>query len=229
MGEPVGTLKLALDRLRSVRFFSGFVVSRIIATDPVGGESGQSQFANAVASFYTKIPPQQTLETLLAIESELGRTRSKTWEARTIDLDLLAYDKCVMQTETLTLPHPRLTVRRFVVDPLAEIAPRWEHPQLGWTMAHLKNHLMRQERLVQLGKSFQIIKNHPDLFRKLEQFQAVYPGWSFQEKTHEPFMDVCFIRDFMRDLRWTAPRFFPTSDSPDVLVDQLLAICRGLT
>jgi 2-amino-4-hydroxy-6-hydroxymethyldihydropteridine diphosphokinase len=113
-------------------------VSSFYETEPVGPVA-QPDFLNAVAELQTALPPEELLASLLRIEQEHGRDRSSASPKgpRTLDLDLLAYDDVVMDSATLTLPHPALAERAFVLVPLAEIAPEWLHPVLKASAADL--------------------------------------------------------------------------------------------
>ena len=229
LGEPSGTLRLALDLLARTPGLSLSTASRFFETEPVGGDPGQPRFANAIAIVYSQVNACKTLELLQKIEDELGRTRQRVWAARTLDLDLLAFDDQIMMTESLILPHPRMTVRRFVVEPLFEIAPGWVHPQLGWSVVRLRDHLSKTDKIVQVGGLVQVIGSDPELARKIKTFQAENQGWSFSEKTAEPLFEVSLFKDFMSSRNWAVPRFYATSDRMDILVDQMLATCEGLT
>lgn len=96
--------------------------SSIIETDPVGGPK-QEKFLNAVIKVKTNFPPEELLELLLKIEHQLGRVRTIPNGPRTIDLDILLYDNITLKTATLSIPHPRMFTRDFVMRPLLEIAP----------------------------------------------------------------------------------------------------------
>ena len=126
LGDRGGTIRAALARLDGV-----VAVSRLRETDPVGFED-QPRFLNGVAEVETELPPRALLDRLLAIERELGRTRDgPRFGPRTIDLDLLLLGDLVLDEPGLTLPHPRLHERRFVLEPLAELAPELVVPGRG--------------------------------------------------------------------------------------------------
>jgi 2-amino-4-hydroxy-6-hydroxymethyldihydropteridine diphosphokinase len=118
LGDRGENLPRALERLGAAR------VSTIRETDPVG-VTEQPRFLNAVAELETDLPPRALLDRLLEIERDLGRDREseERWGPRAIDLDLLLYDDEVIDEPGLTVPHPRLAERRFVLEPLAELAP----------------------------------------------------------------------------------------------------------
>jgi 2-amino-4-hydroxy-6-hydroxymethyldihydropteridine diphosphokinase len=127
--SPLHTAAAAVARLSGLRIT---VVrrSRWYLAEPVP-PSDQPWYVNAVAIVETGLAPPALLAALLALEVRFGRRRGARNAARTLDLDLLDYDGLRLATPRLLLPHPRLAERRFVLAPLAEIAPTWRHPSLG--------------------------------------------------------------------------------------------------
>jgi 2-amino-4-hydroxy-6-hydroxymethyldihydropteridine diphosphokinase len=135
-GEPAATLTTAAKRLNAL----GRVVSRssLYATAPVG-VAEQPRFVNAVILLETALEPLALLHELLSIEQEFGRDRTAgiVNGPRTLDLDLLLHEDCILDLPALQLPHPRLAERAFVLVPLAEAAPDAVDPRSGRTAAEL--------------------------------------------------------------------------------------------
>jgi len=130
LGDRRAMIAGAIDRLRPRR------VSPIVETEP-WGVTDQPRFLNAVAEIETELPPGALLDRLLDLERDLGRVRTERWGPRTIDLDLLLYGDRQVATPSLTLPHPRLHERRFVLEGLAELCPDLRVPGLDRTVRDL--------------------------------------------------------------------------------------------
>ena len=142
LGDRRGLIREALRRLDRIDGVRVRKRSRIIETDPVG-VTDQPRFLNAVAEVETRIEPAPLLRNLRRVERELGRRRHRRWGPRTIDLDLLLWGDRSMATRSLTLPHPRMAERRFVLAPLAELCPGRRVPGTGRTVRGLLKTLER--------------------------------------------------------------------------------------
>jgi 2-amino-4-hydroxy-6-hydroxymethyldihydropteridine diphosphokinase len=125
-------------------------LSHFYETEPVGGVP-QENFYNAAARIATNLSPLALLEELKRIEVEVfHRVPSGVWGPRSMDLDLLIYGDLVIEGERLTIPHPRLAGRRFVLQPLADIDPNLVHPCLGRSVTELIASLTTTERVVRI-------------------------------------------------------------------------------
>lgn len=137
LGDRRGILEGAIAELGRTAGVAVLKLSSFHETRPIGGPPGQGLFLNAAAVLETSLDPPGLLRVLQAIENQFGRIRSVHWGERTLDLDLLLFDDQIIDTPELTIPHPRMAVRRFVLEPLAEIAPDAVDPVSGRTIADL--------------------------------------------------------------------------------------------
>jgi len=136
LGNPVATINDAIDVLVALRGSLFVAVSSLYRTAPVGLRR-QPDFINAVVAVKTRLEPRELLEELFAIEAHFGRERTVRNAPRTLDLDLLLHGETVLHDAALTLPHPRMHERAFVLAPLAEIAPELMIPGHGSVAALL--------------------------------------------------------------------------------------------
>ena len=137
LGDRQQNLRDALTRLDATPEIRVARISSFLENPAVGGPPDSPAFLNAVVEVQTTLEPIELLNRLLTIERELGRQRREKWGPRTIDLDLVLYGIQVISAPGLTVPHPLMHERRFVLAPLAELAPDLEHPVLKKTIRHL--------------------------------------------------------------------------------------------
>lgn len=135
LGDRRAHLVWAVDELSIT--LSGLRASAIIETPAFDVPDVQPPYLNAVVIGTTDRPAEALLDNLLAIEERRGRSRPSARAPRTLDLDLVLYGGEVIDTPSLTVPHPRFRERRFVLEPLAQLAPEWIDPVTGHTMAAL--------------------------------------------------------------------------------------------
>ncbi|BCX12488.1 MAG: 2-amino-4-hydroxy-6-hydroxymethyldihydropteridine diphosphokinase [Thermosynechococcus sp.] len=136
LGQPLLQLRSALQVLAQTPGISVLACSPWYRTAPVGPP--QPDYWNGCLLAQVQLSPWALLKRLQAIEAQFGRQRQEHWGARTLDLDLLLYGDRSIRTPDLTVPHPRLAERPFVLVPLAAIAPQWRHPLLGETIQTLR-------------------------------------------------------------------------------------------
>jgi 2-amino-4-hydroxy-6-hydroxymethyldihydropteridine diphosphokinase len=114
--------------------------SGLYCSTPMGAQAG-SRFLNSICGLTTRLTPQNLLSVLQSVETQLGRVRDIDWGPRTLDLDLLSYGDRIIDEPQLVVPHPALTYRRFVLDPLVEIDPSWHHPMFAESTARMLDRL----------------------------------------------------------------------------------------
>src|SRR5687768_1302145 len=115
LGDRRAYLDAAIERLRLTSGVDVTKVSTYHETEPVGGPTGQGRYLNGVAEIRTTLTPQELLSTLLTIEKDMGRVRAERFGPRIIDLDVLLYGITIVKNDALTVPHPRMHERAFVL------------------------------------------------------------------------------------------------------------------
>ena len=128
LGDRRANIEEAVRRLNDTAAVRVTRVSSMYDTEPVGGPP-QPRYLNAACEVETELTPHELLRAAFAVEDAMGRTREVHWGPRNIDIDILLYGELVIQDEELTVPHPRMTERAFVLRPLADIAPHVRHPE----------------------------------------------------------------------------------------------------
>lgn len=147
LGDRRQTIEAAIEEIK--KFSTVKKTSTLIETLPDGGVAS-CMFLNGVIEIDTLLQPRELMQRLLGIEAALGRVRTVHWCDRVIDLDILMIDDCIMTTDDLILPHPRMHMREFVLTPLCEIAPYKMHPTSGKRIfelyAQLENKLAKRAK-----------------------------------------------------------------------------------
>lgn len=150
LGDPVATLQAAFQVLGQLPASQLLGTSSLYRTPPVGPP--QPDYINACAVLQTRLGAEGLIDHLLAVEAQFGRERRERWGPRTLDLDLLLYGEAVIDSKGLTVPHPRLQERAFVLVPLAEIAGNWPVPGSNRSVSELLKAL-EPHTILRLGVS----------------------------------------------------------------------------
>lgn len=143
IGNPIDTIHQAVEllRVRLTRNGTPLKLSRMFRTPPVGGPSGQPPFVNAVAATEVDGSAWDAWHAIREVETLLGRQRQERWEARRIDLDILLFDGQRIWTPQFKVPHPRMCMRRFILEPALDVAAEWIDPVSGLSIAELARSL----------------------------------------------------------------------------------------
>lgn len=163
MGDRVHFFKKAVELLDGDKGIAVADISSLYETDPVG-YTEQNMFLNAVLKVKTSYKPEELLEKCLEVERTLGRKREIRWGPRTLDLDILLYNHVNIETENLSVPHPRMLERAFVIIPLLELDPDIMLPKMEKPLKHVLNEIKDKEG-VRLWKKR---KNGADAFALFE-------------------------------------------------------------
>jgi 2-amino-4-hydroxy-6-hydroxymethyldihydropteridine diphosphokinase len=151
LGDREFLIRKAVAALRDLPHTNVIQVSSLYDTEPVG-ETEQPPFLNAVAWIETELPPRELLWRMLLIERQMGRVRAKRWGPRPIDLDLLFYDEEEIEEPDLVVPHPEAAHRAFVLYPLLELSPGFQHPATGETIRKMIQKLPPNPPVRKLGR-----------------------------------------------------------------------------
>ncbi len=145
LGDPRSQILHAWQLVSQVPGIAGMRLSPLYATEPVGGPKNQPNYLNCAGLISTTLSPGQLLQKIQEIESKLGRVRTEHWGPRSIDIDIVLFGALVVHTDTLTIPHPRMQERSFVLDPAGDVAADMIHPTLGKNVAELRR-MLRENR-----------------------------------------------------------------------------------
>lgn len=180
IGDRTQAIEQAISAITASNGVSACQCSSFFETIPAGGPPDQPNFINAVARFETSLSPADVLKTLFRVEKQLGRTRQQIWESRVLDLDLLLYDHQIHNDSDLILPHPRMILRRFVLEPACEIASELKHPQTTWSLQQHLDHLNHSAKYICIAGAITAQR-----LAALEQLQtnAVNPTISFLQNS----------------------------------------------
>jgi len=247
LGSNLGDRRAILDEaLVLLNQTPGVVVSAVSSyheTQPVGGPASQGLFLNAAARLETSLSPRELLGVTQAVEDRLGRVRTARWGERTLDLDLLIFGEESVEEQGLILPHPRLAVRRFVLKPLAEIAPDVIDSRTGMKILDLLANLDRRHHCLLIDHSIEV--KVPHLLERLsESLHAAPERWVVKSAHIEYWNSVSesFVNPdrptmiVASPLRWQArrwrrhsiPIYRPEATEADAIVAELTAVCRGI-
>ncbi len=152
LGTPAENCETAIRFLHAAPKIKVVARSGFYKSEPVGNIK-QSWFVNAAVAIKTSMVPEPLLNVIFKIEKDMGRERREKWGPRIIDLDLLTYENRVIRSATLTLPHPEMTKRRFVLLPLSEFAGDYMHPVENKTIRTLLKKLPETSQVIKMPPS----------------------------------------------------------------------------
>jgi len=150
LGDPVRNCREALRQVSTLKGSEVLRRSSLYRTEPVGVEA-QDWFVNGVVELRTDFPALQLLKALQWIERSMGRERTERWGPRVIDIDILLFGQQIVHAEGLVIPHPEMHRRRFVLEPMNEIAPYVIHPLYGVSMRGLLDRLEDHHAVERIG------------------------------------------------------------------------------
>lgn len=198
-GNSVEIFAQASKRISEIKRVQLLAVSKPLVTQPIGGPQGQAAYQNAAIRLQTDLSANELHRELVKIENEFGRKRRSRWSSRKIDLDLLLFGTLQLESETLTIPHPRMSFRRFVLEPAKEIAGDLIHASSGLTIDQLLVALDQRENLILFVTRPGELVQHEKLIQSL-----LPPKWKMQVVSDETLLEqnseraklVCFVKNF---------------------------------
>jgi len=152
MGDKISNCRRAIEEMDELPGCKVAASSSLYKTEPVG-VAEQDWYINCVARLTTSLDPFQLIKALLSIEYAMGRRRRRKWEARIIDLDILLFGQDIIRSCDLVIPHPLMHERRFVLEPLAQLAPDFIHPILKLTIRRLLEGLAVRHSVEPVGEA----------------------------------------------------------------------------
>ena len=212
LGDARSAFDAALSQLDAHPQISVLARSGLYQTAPVGQLAGNA-FLNAVCRVETSLAPLELLDVLQSIEKQLGRQRGVQWGPRTLDLDLLFFGEQLIESPRLTVPHPGAWYRRFVLDPLIEIAPDWKHPLFQVSLFELRNCLQARPLQIHLAPHWTALCDSAR-----DQIVSQFPGITLvadhspsatKERTTPPLWLKLHSDDWQATANGTSP--FPSS------------------
>lgn len=144
LGNPTENLNAAKSELAALRCTKLVGASDWVATVPIGGPSGQGGYVNGAVVIETELTPTELFAEIQRIEYDLGRQRTVRWGPRRIDLDILLYADETVDLAELTIPHPWMAIRRFVLEPASQVASEMVHPRIEWNIGRIFDNLRQQ-------------------------------------------------------------------------------------
>ncbi len=248
LGDPRASFAAAIASLTADPRIREQARSHWRETSPVGGPPNQPRYVNGALLVETELSPSELWERMSQAEAEAGRERREHWDARTLDLDLLLYDDDVLNDARLVVPHPRLALRRFVLEPAAEIAPEMVHPRLGRTLGELYAHVLNTPRLAAIAledrRAAEALLEKALQRRIAEPCEGAVPrdvdvwrmtrDWSAEDE-HSGAAAPRFLiaqpgdEERLKRLAWPGPIAFVPVGELDRAVDEIAIAIQGLT
>ena len=220
LGDASAAFDAALAQLNAHPQVSVLTRSGLYQTAPVGQVAG-NVFLNAACCVETSLAPLELLDVLQSIEKQRGRQRGIQWGPRTLDLDLLFFGEQLIDSPRLTVPHPGAWYRRFVLDPLIEIAPEWKHPLFQVSLSELRNRLQTRPLHIVLAPHWTALCES-----SRDQIDSQFPGITLVAD-HSPSAtkerNTSPLRLKLHSDDWKATTDAANSKLPDLLTADLAA------